>query len=523
MNPHPAAAAPPLHPILILATAMLATAMVAIDMTIAGVALPHMQGSFSVTQDQIAWVMTSYIAATAVVMPCTGWAGARFGRKRLFFVSLAAFTVASVLCGAARTLEAEVLFRVLQGIFGAPMVPLAQSVILDTFPREQHGKALGIWGLGLMLGPIMGPTLGGYLTEEYGWPYIYYINVPLGILACIGAWTVIPRTARNPRAALDWFGFAMLSLGVVALQLMLDRGERLDWFDSEEIVIEAFVAALGLYLFSVHVLTGRETFLNRALLRDRNFATGMALVFIFGFVLLPPLLLLPPFLQNLRDYPVTYTGVLLSLRGLGVMIGMQIGGRLVNRGDPRFVILAGIVAFVAGGWPMARWTLEVGSWDIIWTGALQGLGLGLVYVPLLAVSFSTLPTQHRTEGTGFFNLMRNIGSSISVAVFAGLLIRNTSINHAVLAEHISPYRAAAHSLAGHLQSFDSARALAMVDAEVTRQAAMIAYANDFYLVVLAALVAVPLVFLLRPATDRPAHRRPATETSTPAPQHSGRT
>lgn len=484
---------------IILATAMLATAMSAIDLTIAGVALPHMQGSFSVTQDRIAWVLTSYIVATAVALPATGWLSRRFGRRRLFLVALVGFTATSVLCGLARSLETEVLYRAVQGLFGAPLVPLSQAIIMDSFPREQHGKALGIWGLGLMLGPILGPTLGGYLTEEYGWPYIYYINVPLGIVTVIGVIVALPRTHRDKDASLDWFGFLTLGLGIASLQLMLDRGERLDWFNSFEVAAEAAVAALCFYWFAVHIATGRDTFLPRDLLKDRNFVTGLVLVFIFGFVLLPPLMLLPPFLQDLRNYPVAYTGLMVSIRGFGVLFGMQLGGYLVGRSDTRIILLIGIGAFMVGGWPMTQWTLEVGEWDIIWTGIVQGFGLGLFYVPLLAASFSTLPARLRIEGTGFFQLMRNVGSSISVTIFAMILVRNTTVSRAGLVENVTPYNPAFRQPQfGGAWDLTSAKGLAALDNEITRQAAMIAYANDFYLIVLVSLVAVPLIFLMRP-------------------------
>ncbi len=492
----------PVRRALILATAMLATAMMAIDLTIAGVALPFMQGSFAVTQDRIAWVLTSYIVATAVMIPATGWLAARFGRRRLFWISLAGFTAASALCGLATSLETEVLYRAIQGAFGAPMVPLSQATIMDSFPREQHGRALGIWGLGLMMGPILGPTLGGYLTEEYGWPYIYYINLPLGVIAIFAVLAFLPKTPRNREARLDWIGFLCLGIAVAATQLMLDRGERQDWFESTEIVAEAMVAALCFYWFVVHTATARNPFLSRELLRDRNFATGLLLVFIFGFVLLPPLMLLPPFLQDLRGHPVAYTGFIVSIRGIGVLVWMQLGGFLVGRSDTRFIMLFGALAFMAGGWPMTQWTLEVGVWDVIWTGIVQGFGLGLFYVPLLAVSFSTLPARLRTEGTGFFNLMRNVGSSIGVTIFAVLLVRNTSVSHAELVQHVNPYNPAFRAgLPGEIWSLGTERGLAALDAEIVRQAAMIAYANDFYLIVIASIPLIPLIFLLRPGRE----------------------
>ncbi len=502
--------APAAHPRLVLGVATLATAMAALDLTIAGIALPHMRGTFSATQDQVAWVITSFIVAAAVTIPCTGWLAGRYGRKRLFVTALVGFTIISVLCGTATSLIEEVAFRFLQGAFGAPLVPLAQAIILDTFPREKHGQALAVWGLGIMLGPVVGPTVGGYLIEEFGWPWIFYLNIPFGLITILGALAFVPETEKDRSRVFDWFGFAALGAGIAALQLMLDRGERQDWFEALEIVVEGTVVALAFYIFIVHTLTAEKTFLNKSLLQDRNFAVGLLLVFAFGFLLLPPLLLLlppllllPAFLQDLRGFPVATAGLVLAPRGLGVMVGMTLAGRLINRVDPRLAIGIGLLGTAAGTWPMVNWTLDVGWWDVVWTGFVQGAGLGLFYVPMFALAFSTLPPRYRTEGTGLFQLMRNIGSSISVSIFATLLARNTTVNYAVLAEHINPFnRAFADPSLSGAWALDRAQGLAALDVEVTRQATMIAYANDFYLLVICTLATLPLLLLLRPANTK---------------------
>lgn len=484
---------------MVMVVVTMATAMSALDITIAGVALPHMRGTFSATQDQISWVLTSYIVATAVVLPCTGWLAARFGRKRLFIVSLIGFTLTSMLCGSAATLNQEVLFRAMQGVFGAPLVPISQSIILDTFRRDQHAKVLALWGFGIMLGPVLGPTIGGYLTEEYSWPWIYYINLPLGLLTLVGAITFIHKTPIDRKARLDWLGFVALGIGVAALQVMLDRGESEDWFSSTEIIIEAMLAFVGIYVFVVHIVTGRNTFLNTELLRDRNFAVGLVLVFAFGFILLPPIMLLPALLQDLSDYPVYFVGLVLSPRGLGVMVGMLLVGQMANRIDPRWIMFLGLALVAVGGWPMLQWNLNVGPWELITTGIVQGAGMGFFYVPLLALTFSTLPARFRNEGTGFFQLMRNVGSSVSVSVFVLLLSRNTTINRASLIEHINPYNPALGvPQIAEFWDRNQAAGLAALDAEITRQAAMIAYINDFYLVILVAIASMPLLLLLRP-------------------------
>ncbi len=300
---------------LVMFAVVLATGMSALDLTIGAVALPHMRGTFSATPDQVSWVLTSYIVATAVVMPLTGWLSMRFGRKRLFLTAIVGFTLASVLCGLASSLSQEVLFRAIQGMFGAPLVPLAQSIVLDTHSREEQGRAMSIWGFGVTLAPIIGPVLGGFLTEAYGWPWIFYINVPLGVVTLIAAIVAIPADPPSQKTKVDGFGIAALALFIACTQLVLDRGERYDWFASAEILIETGLAALGLYLFVVHCMTAERPFLERRLFRDRNYVIGLALVFLFGFILLPPLFMLPIFLQDLRGYPLSTVGLQKSERG----------------------------------------------------------------------------------------------------------------------------------------------------------------------------------------------------------------
>lgn len=478
---------------------MLATIMQALDTTIANVALPHMQGTLSATGEEIAWVLTSYIVAAAIMTPMTGFLAARIGRKRLFLLSVAGFTMASVLCGIATSLDELVLFRLLQGVFGAGLVPLSQAVLLDTFPREQHGSAMAMWGVGVMVGPILGPTLGGYLTEVYNWRWVFFINLPFGILALLGILTFVQETEREHRR-FDLFGFALLSLAIGALQLMLDRGQTLDWFASAEIMAEATVAGLGLYMFLVHILTTEQPFLQPVLFRDRNFAVGLMLIFVLGVVLLATLALLPPFLQNLMGYPVLTTGLVLAPRGLGSMAAMFMVGRLVNRVDIRGLILTGFLLTALSLWQMAGFTTDVGRSTVVVSGLIQGLGLGFIFVPLSTVTFSTLAPRHRTEATAMFSLMRNIGSSIGISIMVTLVARNTQVNHAVLGEQLNPFRGALHSLpwpAGIEPG--STTALALLNSELTRQAAVIAYLDDFRLMMWVTLAAIPLLLLLRRA------------------------
>ena len=478
---------------------MAATVMQALDMTIANVALPNMQGSLLATQDQIAWVLTSYIVTSAIMMPPTGFLAGRFGRKRLFIIAVSGFTVASMLCGIADSLEEMVFYRILQGAFGAFLVPLSQAALLDAYPRERHAAAMAIWGVGVMLGPILGPTLGGYLTEYYDWRWVFYINLPVGIMALFGIVTFVHETEKDRERQFDWFGFILVGLAVGAFQLMLDRGELKDWFESTEIIIEATLAAVALYMYVVRSATAsRKPFIDPHIFADRNFVVGLVLIFIFGGVLLTALALLPPFLQNLMDYPVVTVGVVLAPRGIGAMIAMFIVSRLSRKVDMRTFLVIALTTVAWTMWLMTEFTLEVSTWTLVWTGFVQGVGLGFFYAPLNVATFWTLPERHRTEGAGMFNLCRNLGASVAISVLIGLVTRYTQINHAELVGHVNPYAPAMRGVGTpELWSLAEPAGRAAFNAEVTRQAAAIAYINDFLLMTWVSLAAIPLVFLFR--------------------------
>lgn len=486
------------HRGLITGSIMLATVMQVLDMTIANVSLPNMQGNLSASQDQIAWVLTSYIVASAIMTPPTGFLAARFGRKRLFTWIVTGFVVSSMLCGAATSLAELVAFRLLQGMFGAGLVPLSQAVILDAWPRERHGQAMAIWGIGVMVGPILGPTLGGYLTEYHSWRWIFYINLPFGILALLGILAFVPETELDRERPFDVFGFTLLSLGIGALQLMLDRGETKDWFSSNEIVIEAALAALFIYMFIVHMFTAKRPFLEPGLFRDRNFLVGLSLIFIISIILLTTITLLPPFMQNLMGYSVIDTGYILAPRGMGTMAAMMMVGILSRRVDARWMILAGLLLTVISLWEMTLFNLEISTWTLVHTGIVQGMGLGFIFVPLSTIAFTTLEPHFRTEGAAMFSLMRNLGSSIGVSVLITLLGQQTQKNHAVLAEHVNPFN---HALANAPIPPDTAAGIIMLNGEVTRQAATISYLFDFRIMMLIILLTVPIIALLR--TPRP--------------------
>jgi DHA2 family multidrug resistance protein len=481
---------------------MLATIMQALDTTIANVALPHMQGSLSASQDQITWVLTSYIVAAAIMTPLTGWLSGRFGRKRVFLISVLGFTVASALCGMADSLAQIVLFRLMQGICGAALVPLSQAVLLDINPPERHGEAMAIWGVGIMIGPILGPTLGGWLTDNYNWRWVFYINLPVGVVAFLGILAFIAESKHDDPPPFDFFGFAVLSLGVAALQMMLDRGELKDWFGSTEIWIEAVTGALGFYLFIVHTATAKHPFLNPALLKDRNFVAATLFMFVVGTILYATLALLPPMLQNLMQYPVVTTGLVTAPRGIGTMIAMMLVGRLIRKVDTRLILAFGFVMTAFSLWQMTHFSLLMDMDPVIVSGFAQGFGLGFVFVPLSTAAFATLAPRIRTEGTAIFSLVRNIGGSVGISIVQSMLTENTQTVHATLAEHVTAYNPLLKPpyFMGGLGG--STSGLAALNHQITTQASMIAYIDDFKFMMIITLLAMPLLLLLRKGHPR---------------------
>ncbi|MBI1275166.1 DHA2 family efflux MFS transporter permease subunit [bacterium] len=493
---------PELNHRLITFSVMAATVMQAIDSTIANVALPRMQGTLSATQDQMSWVLTSYIIAAAIMIPMTGWLAGRFGRKKVFLISVVGFTVASALCGMAGSIGEIVLFRLLQGISGAALVPLSQAVMFDINKPEDYGKAMAMWGVGVTMGPILGPALGGWLTENYSWRWVFYINVPIGILAFLGLSAAMPETKKQI-SRFDFFGFITLSLALGALQLMLDRGELKDWFSSPEIVIECMVASIAFYLFVVHMLTFQKPFVSPELFADRNFLTGNVLIFVVGVVLFATLALLPPMLQHEMGYPVVLTGLVTAPRGAGTMIAMILVGRLTGKVDMRLVMATGLSLTAFSLWQMTHFNLLMDERMVISSGILQGFGIGLSYVPLSTLAFGTLPVHLRNEGTAFFNLLRNIGSAIGISVVQTMLTQKTQSMHAYMAEHITPYNLGDMAFDAHHIDTGSRAGMAMLDGMITKQAAMIAYLNDFKLMMVITIAVIPLLLLLRRPARKP--------------------
>jgi len=483
------------HRGLITISIMLATIMQVLDTTIANVALPTMTGDLGASQDTINWVLTSYIVAAAIMTPVTGWLSDRFGRRELFLTSIVGFTITSMLCGMSWSLESMVAFRLMQGLFGAAIVPLSQTFLLDINPKERHGSAMAIWGAGIMVGPIIGPTLGGWLTEAANWRWVFFINLPVGIVAFLGCAAYLPRVARRLRG-FDFFGFAMLSLGVGALQLMLDRGGEVDWFSAAEIWIELGLAITGFWVFAVHLATGRNTFIDPKIFTDRNFVTGLVFIFVIGIILLASLALLPPMLARLFNHSTVLTGLIMAPRGVGTMISMILVGRLVQKVDARFLVVTGLLLTAWSLHDMTGFSPQMDDTLIIWSGVVQGLGLGLVFVPLSTVAFATLEPRFRTDAAALFSLVRNIGSSIGISIVTVLLARNIQINHAELSAGLTPFNPNLQA-ASPLAAQGNPQALSQIDALLNQQSLMISYIDDFKLMMIVTLCAIPLALLLR--------------------------
>ena len=483
---------------------MMATVMQALDTTIANVALPYMQGSLSTTQDQVNWVLTSYIVAAAIMTSPLGWMAQRFGRKKLFIVCAAGFTLASMLCGAAQSIEQMVAFRLLQGVFGAALVPISQAVMLDIYPPAQRGSAMAIWGMGVMLGPIMGPTLGGWLTDAYSWRWVFFVNLPFGILTVLGLSTFMRESVIKREIPFAWFGFLTLSLGIGALQMMLDRGQDQGWFGSNEIIIEGALSIIGFYFFFADSMTTDRPFVPLKMFRDWNFSVAVLFMFIIGVMLLATMALVTPYLQNLMGYPVLASGYLLGTRGIGTFFAMMVVGRMLAKIDARLLIFAGLVMATGSLWAMVYWSPESSATAIAIDSVVQGLGLGFVFVPLNTVAFATLPGELRTDGAALWTLIRNLGSSIGISLIISELTNMIGTFHSQLAEKLTPFNDALRMPdVANMLSLSTQGGREALDGIITQQAAIMAYSNDFLIMTFVSLSAFPLLFLIRGAKPAP--------------------
>ncbi len=487
---------------------MAATIMQILDSTIVNVALRDMTASLGATADTITWVLTSYIVASAVAIPLTGWLADRIGSRNLFLGAVVGFVIASMLCGLATNLPEMVVFRILQGIAAAFMNPLSQTVMMDINPRSKQAAAMSIWGMGIMVGPILGPVIGGWLTDNYNWRWCFYVNVPIGAVCFAILWALLP-SRQITRRGFDLFGFAMLAVAISVFQLMLDRGQTQDWFSSWEVWTEGMVALGAAWLFFVQLLTAKNPMFDRALFLNRNLLTGIGFMLVIGVLMTATLALLPPMLQSLYGYPVLDAGILLMPRGIGIVGSMFVAGQLMKRQvDPRLLVGSGLLIAAWSLYDMTGWTIAMGAQPFVVTGFIQGIGLGLIFIPLNIMAFGTLSPHYRTEASSLMNLSRNIGGSVGISVVTALLARNIQTSHSELAQHIpDPGLVANDPVTSSITGGSTDAVLAIADAMVNAQAAMIAYLDDFKLMMILTLCAVPLVLLLR----RPAPPKPGDE------------
>ena len=488
--------------------------MQALDTTIANVALPYMEGSLAASRDQITWVLTSYIIAAAIMTAPVGWIAARFGKKRFLITCLAGFTITSMMCGVAQSLNQMVLFRILQGCFGAALLPLSQAVMLDLFPPHKRGNAMAIWGMGVMLGPILGPTLGGFLTDAYNWRWIFYINVPFGIAAVAAISIFFKDSAKDHSLKFDFFGFGALAIALAAIQLMLDRGTTKGWFSSSEIIIEAFIGVVGVYLFLVHMFTTKKPLIPLGVFRDRNFSGSLILMFVLGAVLLASSALLSPYLQNLAGYTVAETGLLMVPRGLGTMSAMMFAGRLTMKMDPRILMTGGATLLIGTIWLMAYWTPSISVWTISWVTFIQGVGLGLVFVPMNLVAFATLPAHFRTDGASLTNLWRNIGSAVGVSVTSTILANSIQSIHSQLAGFASPFnRAFGVNASSMFMNPLIPFGMSSINGAINYRAQVQAYANNFIFMFYISLPIFLVIWMMKRPSFAPAAPPPKVEIS----------
>ncbi len=468
-----------------------------LTVTIANVALPQLQGALSATPDQVSWIITLNIVATAIVTPVTGWFVARYGQRQVMLVSIIGFTVCTLFCAGADALGPLLLYRIGQGAFGAPLVPLAQAIVVGTYAPEERAKAQGIFGMAVVLGPAIGPVLGGYLAEEYNWRWVFLLLLPLCAVSLACTYAFIFDTGERQKTSLDWTGFLTLSIAVTCMQLVMDRGERLDWFESPQILVLSALLLWAFYTFVVHTLTTEEPFISPTILLDRNFFVGLILVFVYGMLNFTPIVLFPGMLQNLKGWPDSLIGNVLAARGIGMIAGFYIAGKMGNL-DPRVGLAAGLLLIGYSGVEMAGFDLNVPDWLVTWTAIAQGIGCGVMWVPLSMVAFATLKPQLLPQASSIFHLLRNFGSSIFISISVMAVIRTSKISYAELTEHISPFNETLRlGSAMGAWSVDSLMGLAGISAEIDRQSQMIGYANAFVLYTVLCFATLPFLLFVR--------------------------
>ena len=515
-QPPAAAAVPQVNPWIVAVSVMFATFLEVLDTTVVNVSLPHIAGSLSATPEEATWTLTSYLVANAIILPMTGWLSGYFGRKRLLMIAVSGFTISSFFCGIAPSLSFLVVLRLIQGLTGGVLQPMSQAIMLEAFPVEQRGKGMAFWGLGIVVAPILGPVLGGWLTDNYSWRWVFYINLPIGIASLVmtKAFIFDPPYLRKSRTRVDVVGICLLVLGIGALQFVLDKGQHEDWFDSRMIVTLTTVAVAALVAFIIHASLAREPVLDLRVLKDRTFATGLTLMTVLGFVLFGSLVMLPLFLQTVLGYPSFQAGTAMAPRGFGAFLAMPLVGILIGKLDPRKMVIAGLVIAGSTLFMLSSINLEAGYWDIFWPQFIQGMSMGLLFVPLSTISMNYIPREKIGNATSLFSLMRNLGAGVGIAVVATMVSRRTTAHASILSEQIHPYSdAARHTFEGARSLFLSQgsswsvateQAYASVAGMVQRQAAMVAFIDVVQLLGIVFLAVIPLVLIMkRPRQGKP--------------------
>jgi DHA2 family multidrug resistance protein len=482
---------------------ILATILTSVASTIANTVLPQIRATTGASQTEISWVLTSFILAGVVMTPAIGWLEQRFGRRNVLLVSLAGFTLASAACGFVTNIYQLVLFRVLQGALGAMFIPMSQAILLDINPPDKHGQAMSVWGMGAVLGPIIGPMLGGWLSDNLDWRWVFFMNIPLAVLAFFLIATSMPKHQRKAATPFDGFGFGTLAMALIGLQLMLDRGSSQEWFASPEIWAYLAISLLSFHLFIVHAATSQRPIIHRSILADRNFILAGVMIFFVGILMFAGMAVLPTLMQNLLGYPVLTTGLAQAPRGVGTLISMFIVGKLVGKMDSRLIILTGVGLTAASYFEMSQFSLDMDDNLILVSGLLQGLGLGLIFVPLMALAFTSIKPQLRTEAASFFTLIRNVGSSIGISMVGVLQIINGKTMQTELAQHATPDNPNVIAALPQQLDLTSASGQAVMNGMIQRQSALVAYIDSFHLLFMMCLAIIPLLFLLR--TKRASH------------------
>jgi len=494
---------------LIAFTSMLGTLMEVVDTSVANVSLPHMQGTFSASVDEITWVITSYLVANAVILPITGWLGNYYGRKRFYLTCLGVFTLASLGSGAAPTLPFLVVMRVIQGFAGGAMVPMSQAILLEAFPKEEHGKAMALFGIGVVFGPIIGPTLGGWITDTWGWPWVFYINIPLGALGIVLGLMHItdPSHMRRPEGRVDYWSFLFICLGLGSLEVVLNRGQRFDWFESNFIKLFALGAAVGIALFAGRSLTAERPLVDLRVFRNRSFASGTVLMFLLGFGLYGSFTMLPIYVQSMMGYTATWAGLVISPGGVASLLAMALVGGMVGKVDARYLVLIGAIFNIGALWVLKDLNLQVDFFHITLSRLFQGFGLGFLFVPITAAAFSHLRPEQIGQGTGLFNLLRNEGGSVGIAMSATVLARHGQLHQTRLVEHVTAFSPIVQNrltemanglvaISGHDPATSQALALQVMYGQVQQQAALLSFLDVFRMLMFAFVVFLPFIFLL---------------------------